>query len=179
MGQGAALMVGPLALMLALGWFIGFGMPKGGPALPPQPATGQRVGGFSLPSLAGEGAGLADVDLKGKVSVVNFWASWCQPCREEMPLLQELAERPGITIFGINSSDRPAAARRFLSVAGDPFARIGTDADGAVAKAWGVYGLPATFVITADGRVAHALIGPLKREMLEREILPLVAGLSP
>ncbi len=179
MRQGAALMVGPPVLMLALGWFLGLGMPKDGEAAPPQPPTGQAIGGFSLPPLAGENGGLAETDLRGKVSVVNFWASWCQPCREEMPLLQELAAVPGVTLFGINSRDRPAAARRFLSVAGDPFARIGTDPDGAVAKAWGVYGLPATFVVTAEGRVAHALIGPLDRDLLEREILPLLAGPSP
>ena len=173
-----ALMAGPLVLMLVVGGVVAYGgLDDGrqGQATAPQPATGQTLPPFALPALAAGAPGLADADLRGQVSVVNFWASWCLPCREEMPLLQELAAVPGVTLFGINSNDRPVAARRFLAAAGDPFARIGVDADGSLARAWGAYGLPATFVITAEGRVAHALIGPLDRGAIERDILPLLA----
>jgi cytochrome c biogenesis protein CcmG/thiol:disulfide interchange protein DsbE len=172
------LLAGPLVLVLIVGWFVGLGRFDDGQAAVPQPPTGSLIPQFSLPPLAASDQGLADGDLRGKVAIVNFWASWCLPCREEMPLLRGLAATPGVVVFGINSSDRPVAARQFLKIAGDPFNRIGIDADGAVAKAWGAYGLPATFVIDAEGRVAHALIGPLDRRALDRDILPLIATLS-
>lgn len=175
---GFALMAGPLVLMLVLGGVFTFGGFEDGRAAPPQLPTGHVVPRFSLPAMDDSDTGLADTDLRGRVTVVNFWASWCAPCREEMPLLRGLAAMPGVVIYGINSSDRPAAARRFLSVTGDPFDRIGIDADGAVARAWGAYGLPATFVVTAEGRVAHALVGPLDRRALDRDLLPMIAALS-
>lgn len=177
---GLVLMAGPLVLVLVLvvGWFVGFGKFDDGQAVAPQPPTGNPIPEFSLPPLTTGDPGLAARDLRGKVAVVNFWASWCVPCREEMPLLRDLAATPGVVVYGINSDDRLPAAQRFLTAVGDPFDRIGVDADGTVARAWGAYGLPATFVITAEGRVAHALVGPLDRCVVEDEILPLIAELS-
>ncbi len=173
-----ALMVAPLALMLVVGGLVGHAGFGDGRAAVPQLPTGIGIPQFALPPLAEDGAGLADTDLRGKVSILNFWASWCVPCREELPLLQGLSARSGVAVLGINSSDRPAAARQFLKAAGNPFTRVGVDADGSLAKALGVYGLPATFVIDAQGRVAHALIGPLEQRALDRDILPLIARLA-
>jgi cytochrome c biogenesis protein CcmG/thiol:disulfide interchange protein DsbE len=146
---------------------------------PPAPSTavGMTVPDFVLPPLAEQGPGLVTGDLHGIVSIVNFWASWCAPCREEMPFLLELAQASGSAVYGINSRDRPEAARRFLSEAGDPFRRIGVDVDGSLSAVWGIYGLPATFIVDSKGRVAHTIVGPLDRRIMDEEITPLLRRL--
>jgi cytochrome c biogenesis protein CcmG, thiol:disulfide interchange protein DsbE len=98
----------------------------------------------------------------GRVTVVNVWASWCAPCRQEHPLLVELGKDPRFDIAGINYKDRPDNALGFLSELGNPYDWIGTDTNGRAAIEWGVYGVPETFVISHDGRIAHKHVGPLQ-----------------
>lgn len=105
------------------------------------------------------------------VKVVNFWASWCAPCRAEHPLLSEIAGS-GVPVIGVNYKDNPVNARRFLAELGNPYAAIGVDPDGRVALDWGIYGVPETFVINAEGRIILRYPGPLTRDILRAEILP-------
>lgn len=178
-GAGSvALMAAPLVVMLiAIGAIFLVG-PQDRKPSPPPSLVGTAVPGFSLPPMEQDLDGLSDADLRGTVSVVNFWASWCLPCRAEMPLLIELAGPQGVVVHGINVRDRPVAARRFLAETGDPFRRIGVDADGRISAALGVQGLPATLVVDAGGRIAFARIGPLDRSDIDDDILPLIRRLA-
>jgi cytochrome c biogenesis protein CcmG/thiol:disulfide interchange protein DsbE len=99
--------------------------------------------------------------------VVNIWASWCAPCRDEHPLLGEVAAMPGVRLVGINYKDQPENARRFLGQLGNPFAAVGADVNGRAAIDWGVYGVPESFVIAPDGSIAYKQIGPLTEESLK------------
>jgi cytochrome c biogenesis protein CcmG, thiol:disulfide interchange protein DsbE len=102
------------------------------------------------------------------------WASWCIPCRDEAPFLLELASDTRIRLVGINYKDQPDNARRFLNRYGNPFMASGADQNGRAAIEWGVYGVPETFLIGRDGRIAHKLVGPLGAENFEREMKPAI-----
>ena len=106
--------------------------------------------------------------LKGNVTLVNVWASWCAPCRVEHPLLTQLSKDKRIRVVGINYKDQPANAVRFLTQLGNPFAAIGTDGDGRAAIEWGVYGVPETFIVGRDGTIRYKLVGPITPENLAR-----------
>jgi cytochrome c biogenesis protein CcmG/thiol:disulfide interchange protein DsbE len=117
-----------------------------------------------LPGLASEGApvpGLDPAAFKGKVSVVNVWASWCVPCHDEAPLLTRLAADKRLQIVGINYKDAPDNARRFLGRYGNPFGMVGVDGNGRASIEWGVYGVPETFVVGRDGTIVYKLVGPV------------------
>jgi cytochrome c biogenesis protein CcmG/thiol:disulfide interchange protein DsbE len=133
---------------------------------------------FALPPIDGRLDGLSSNDLMGHVSLVNVWASWCVPCRAENPLMVELSETGEVPIYGINYKDAAGEAQAFLDELGDPFTRIGADRDGRVAIDWGVYGVPETYVIDAEGRIAFKHVGPFNRQILNEEILPLVRRLQ-
>jgi cytochrome c biogenesis protein CcmG, thiol:disulfide interchange protein DsbE len=125
-------------------------------ALPP--LEGLQRGGTAVPGL--EPAMLRD----GAVTLVNIFASWCAPCHAEHPLLMELAKDTRIRIAGINQKDSPENARRFLASKGNPYRMVGVDANGRGSIEWGVYGVPETFIIRADGTIAHKLVGPVTPE---------------
>ena len=144
----------------------------------PSPLINQSVPEFDLPPINGMQNGLSSANLRGEVSIVNVWASWCVPCRIEMPLLNELAATGTVTIHGINYKDDPEQAKAFLVELGDPYTRIGADRSGRVAIDWGVYGLPETFVIDKKGRIAYKHIGPFNQRSLEQDILPVVQRLQ-
>ena len=144
----------------------------------PSTLIGKQVPEFALPPVEGRQDGLSLADLRGQVSLVNVWASWCVPCRTENPLLVELAEAGTVPIYGINYKDEPGEALAFLDELGDPFTRIGADRSGRAAIDWGVYGLPETFVIDAEGRIAYKHVGPFDRRALEDDILPVVRRLQ-
>jgi cytochrome c biogenesis protein CcmG/thiol:disulfide interchange protein DsbE len=143
----------------------------------PSALIGQAVPKFSLPPVMGRTLGLSSDDLLGEVSLVNVFASWCVACREEHPLLMRLSTDKQIKIHGLNYKDEPENAARWLNANGDPYSRTGADRDGRVAIDWGVFGVPETFVVGADGRIAYKQIGPLSEEALERTIMSLVARL--
>jgi cytochrome c biogenesis protein CcmG/thiol:disulfide interchange protein DsbE len=115
--------------------------------------------------------------LDEAVSLVNVFASWCIACRAEHPLLLRLAQEERVPVHGINYKDRPEDAARWLNTLGDPYTRTGADRDGRVAIDWGVYGVPESFVVGADGRIAHKQIGPLTEQAISNTILPLIARL--
>jgi cytochrome c biogenesis protein CcmG/thiol:disulfide interchange protein DsbE len=116
---------------------------------------------------------LTTADLKGKVSLVNVWASWGPPCRIEHPVLMTLAKQ-GVTIYGINYKDKPEDAARFLSQLGNPFKQIGVDSTGRAAIDWGVYGYPETFIVDAAGHIRYRHVGQIYPHQLESLILPLL-----
>ncbi|MBR9766026.1 MAG: DsbE family thiol:disulfide interchange protein [Rhodobacteraceae bacterium] len=108
----------------------------------------------------------------GEVKLVNFWASWCAPCRVEHPNLVQLSEGEGLPIYGVNYKDKPDAAMGFLDELGDPYAAIGADASGRMGLNWGLYGVPETFVIDGEGRVIERFAGPITERALETTIRP-------
>jgi cytochrome c biogenesis protein CcmG, thiol:disulfide interchange protein DsbE len=131
----------------------------------------------TLAPLISSKPGIDPASLKGDVHLVNFFASWCGPCRAEHPLLMEIGEAGTVPLYGVNYKDAPAAAVNWLAQLGDPFERIGRDGDGRVAIEWGVYGVPETYVVDKAGRIQHRHVGPLSREAFENTIMPLVAKL--
>lgn len=123
---------------------------------------------FSLPPLVRSGVpGFERSDLIGQVSVVNVFASWCIPCRDEHPLLVELKERTGVRLFGMNLKDEEENAGAFLDELGNPYDAIGADTNGRTSIDWGVYGVPETFLVRSDGIVLTRRVGPLDRKALE------------
>lgn len=157
----------PVLVFAALALLFGVRLFAGDPSKVPSALIGRPVPAFALPALPGlneAGApvpGLSVEDLKGRVTIVNVWASWCGPCREEHPALMELAKDPAFRVVGINYKDQSENARRFLGALGNPFKAVGVDASGRAAIDWGVYGVPETFVVGPDGTIRHKHIGPI------------------
>jgi cytochrome c biogenesis protein CcmG, thiol:disulfide interchange protein DsbE len=138
-----------------------------------------RLTDFELAAVPGlvrpDGApmpGFSSADLAGRRSILNFWASWCPPCREEHALLVDLAARDIAPIFGANVKDEPEHAREFLSRRGNPYRAVGADSHAALQRALGAPGLPATFVISPGPVVEISIFGALDREAIEEQILP-------
>jgi cytochrome c biogenesis protein CcmG/thiol:disulfide interchange protein DsbE len=164
-GLVVALPVIAFAALAAL-FYVGL---SGDPKEVPSALIGKPVPEFALPAIQESGvAGFDTSALKGgEVTVVNVWASWCVPCRDEHPLLTELSKRTDIKVYGINYKDDPENARRFLGTLGQPFAAIGADESGRVSVDWGVYGVPETYVVDGAGLIRHKWIGPLTPEALK------------
>ena len=144
------------------------------PKLIPSALIGKQVPEFDLPPVKGRTLGLSSKNLHGEVSLVNVFASWCVACRAEHPLFMKLAASKAVPIHGLNYKDAPDDAARWLNTMGDPYNRTGVDRDGRVAIDFGVYGVPETFVIASDGRIAHKHIGAITEQALSETILPLV-----
>jgi cytochrome c biogenesis protein CcmG/thiol:disulfide interchange protein DsbE len=162
----------PLVAFLALAALFYYRLGAGDPSRIPSALINKPVPDFALPPIrAGDGDGLASSDLSAGVHVVNVWASWCGPCRQEHPILMQLAADPRFELDGINYKDVPENALRFVGALGNPFAEIGADRDGAVGIDWGVYGVPETFIVK-DGIIVHKFIGPLSEEGLASDFMP-------
>jgi cytochrome c biogenesis protein CcmG/thiol:disulfide interchange protein DsbE len=170
----------PLIAFLALAALFMYRLGAGDPSRIPSALIGQPAPQTSLPALAGleRGGqpvpGLDGAGFKGEVTLLNVWASWCVPCRDEAPLLMTLAADQRIRVVGITYKDQPDNARRFLGRFGNPFAANGVDGNGRAAIEWGVYGVPETFVIGRDGRIAYKLIGPITPDNLEKALKPAI-----
>lgn len=172
----------PFAIFAGLAGLFWFALQTGDPSKLPSALIGKPVPEFALPPLEGlksdggeEMQGFAASDLAtGAPTIVNVFASWCVPCLEEHPMLMALAAEPGIRIYAINYKDDPASARRFLGRYGNPFSRVGTDNSGRTAIDFGVYGVPETYVISGDGKIAYRHVGPLTEEAITTKILPLL-----
>jgi len=176
-----------LAVLLPLLLFVGLVLLflirlfAGDPSRIPSALIGHAAPQTNLPPIAGlerDGKpvpGIEAASLKGAVMVVNVWASWCVPCHDEAPLLVALARDSRLRVIGINYKDDPENARRFLGRYGNPFAAAGADPNGRAAIEWGVYGVPETFIVGRDGRVAYKLVGPITPENLATTIKPEIA----
>lgn len=168
----------PALVFLGIAVFLAIGLFKD-PSELPSALLDKPVPAFELPPLAGRAmpTGLATDDLKGEVTLVNVFASWCVPCRVEHPHITQLADE-GVKVHAINYKDQPQAAVDWLQRLGDPYAAVGADVDGRVAIEWGVYGVPETFVVDADGTIVHKHVGPIQERDLENTIRPLLRRLS-
>jgi cytochrome c biogenesis protein CcmG/thiol:disulfide interchange protein DsbE len=168
----------PLFVFLALAALFFFRLGSGDPSRIPSALIGRPVPDTPLPAVAGlvrDGQpvpGIANSDFNGAVTLVNVWASWCVPCHDEAPLLMKLADDKRLRLVGINYKDQPDNARRFIGRHGNPFAAVGADPNGRASIDWGVYGVPETFVIGRDGRIAYKLVGPITPENLDRALKP-------
>jgi cytochrome c biogenesis protein CcmG/thiol:disulfide interchange protein DsbE len=167
------LMALPLIGFIALAGLFLLRLNGGDPSKIPSALIGRPAPQTALPALEGlvnngtQVPGLDPAMFKGKVSVVNVWASWCVPCHEEAPLLTELGKDKRLQIVGINYKDTPDNARRFLGRYGNPFGIVGVDGNGRASIEWGVYGVPETFVVGRDGTIVYKLVGPVTPDNIE------------
>lgn len=170
----------PLLAFLGLAALFMLRLGSGDPSRIPSALIGHPAPPTRLPPLPGlerDGRpvpGLDSAAFKGEVTVLNVWASWCVPCHAEAPLLMQLAADQRIRVAGINYKDQPDNARRFLGRHGNPFVANGTDDNGRAAIEWGVYGVPETFVVGRDGRIAYKLIGPITPTNLANVLQPAI-----
>lgn len=168
---------GPLALFLVLAAFLGAGLGLK-PREVPSPFIGKPAPAFELPQLDAAGQQVRATDLQGRAWVLNVWASWCGPCRDEHALLVQVAKDQGVPLVGLNYKDDPRNASEWLLRLGNPYLATAVDRDGRVSIDYGVYGVPETFVIDRLGIVRHKHVGPLTQEVWERDLLPLLTRLQ-
>lgn len=166
----------PLLLFAGVGiaFFLGF---ERDPREIPSVLIDKPVPSFTLPPLPGRKEGLSSEGLKGDVTLVNVFASWCIPCKAEHPVITRLAREQGVTVRAINHKDKADDALAWLQRNGDPYASIGADLDGRVSIDWGVYGVPESFLVDRQGRIRFKHVGPLTPQVVEQQILPLVKEL--
>jgi cytochrome c biogenesis protein CcmG/thiol:disulfide interchange protein DsbE len=167
---GVAILVSILAL-------LGIGLTLD-PRRIPSPLIEKPIPPFTLATVHDQKRSLGKQDLLGKVSLINVWASWCQACLREHPVLMELARRGTVPIYSLNYKDKRPDAIAWLKKYGNPFVMSALDLDGRVGIEWGVHGLPETFIVDRRGMIRHKHIGAISMEKLEKEILPLVRQLQ-
>jgi len=167
------LMALPLLFFLGLAMLFWFRLGDGDPSRIPSALIGHPAPQTVLPPLGGlladgvQVPGLDPAILKGRISLVNVWASWCVPCHDEAPLLTKLAKDKRLQLVGINYKDAPDNARRFLGRYGNPFSIVGVDGNGRAAIEWGVYGVPETFVVGREGTIVYKLVGPITPDNID------------
>jgi cytochrome c biogenesis protein CcmG/thiol:disulfide interchange protein DsbE len=177
-GRRRIIVLVPLVVFLGLVLLFLIRLYAGDPSRIPSALIGHPAPQTSLPPVTGlehDGAAVPGIDpmgFKGAVTVVNVWASWCVPCHDEAPLLMQLAHDPRLHVVGINYKDEPQNARRFLGRYGNPFAAAGADRSGRASIEWGVYGVPETFVVGRDARIAYKLVGPITPDNLDSVLKP-------
>ena len=171
----------PLIAFIALAALFLYRLGTGDPSVLPSALIGHPAPVTDLPPLPGverDGKpipGVSNATFQGAVTLVNVWASWCVPCRDEVPFLEQLSKDKRIQLVGINYKDSPEDARRFLNRFGNPFIANGRDASGRTSIDWGVYGVPETYLIGRDGRIAYKLVGPVTADNLVRTLEPEIA----
>ena len=167
------LMALPLLFFLGLAVLFWFRLGDGDPSRIPSALIGHPAPQTVLPPLAGlladgvQVPGLDPAIMKGRISLVNVWASWCVPCHDEAPLLTRLAKDKRLQLVGINYKDTPDNARRFLGRYGNPFDVVGVDGNGRAAIEWGVYGVPETFIVGREGTILYKLVGPITPDNID------------
>ncbi|WP_171207207.1 MULTISPECIES: DsbE family thiol:disulfide interchange protein [unclassified Ruegeria] len=171
MARISPLMIAPPLIFGAFAVLAGIGMFRDDPDALPSAREGQPAPPVVLTPFADK-TGFDDATLRdGEVKLVNYWASWCAPCRAEHPNLQALSDE-GIPVYGVNYKDQPDNAQAFLNELGDPYAGIGTDAQGRMALDWGLYGVPETYVIDGDGTIVLRFAGPITQRVIASTIRP-------
>jgi cytochrome c biogenesis protein CcmG/thiol:disulfide interchange protein DsbE len=165
----------PVVTFLALAFFLFRSLISPTPNVLPSPLIDKPVPQRTLPALDARTEGFGPKDLtSGKVVVVNVFSSTCVPCREEAPVLNRLAARPDITLFGFVWEDKAQSARNFLDEVGNPFSRIGLDTDGAIGREWGIYGWPETYVVDGHGVIRFKYVGALSDDIVSQRLLPAI-----
>jgi len=166
----------PVLLFAVLTGYLLVGLGRD-PSVLPSALIDTPAPAFDLPGL-GVRAGLATGDLPGHVTLVNFFASWCVPCRAEHPMLMRLAKEGQVALYGIAYKDQPEASGQLLAQLGDPYSRVGVDSTGRTAIDFGVYGVPETYVLDKTGRIRYRQVGPITQEDYDGKILPLLKRLG-
>jgi cytochrome c biogenesis protein CcmG, thiol:disulfide interchange protein DsbE len=168
----------PIALFIAIAVYFLLALnPNRDPQALPSALINKPAPEFTLAGFDGRD-GLKLDALKGRVVLVNFFASWCEPCRDEHPVLMQLAKNDLVALYGIDYKDKPEDAQRFLKQLGDPYRTIGLDTSGRTAIDFGVYGVPETYVIDQQGRIRLRHVGPLSATDVAQELLPLLKELA-
>jgi len=167
----------PLAIFIVLVGFFIVGL-KLDPRVVPSPLINKPAPAFQLPQMGEAGKSVSTADMRGKVWLLNVWASWCTACREEHPLLMDMSRRGDIPLIGMDYKDTDAEASAVLQQAGNPYRKVAVDRDGRVGIDYGVYGVPETYVIDKQGIIRYKQIGPITEEVLNQKILPLFKGLQ-
>jgi cytochrome c biogenesis protein CcmG/thiol:disulfide interchange protein DsbE len=167
----------PLGVFLLLVVLLGIGLGLN-PREVPSPLIGRPAPVFTLPQLHEPQKSFSPQELRGKVWLLNVWASWCAACRDEHPLFVDLAKRGVVPIYGLNYKDRREDGIAWLRRYGDPYQLSVHDFDGRVGIDYGVYGVPETYVIDKQGVIRYKRIGPVTPDILQKKILPLVAELN-
>lgn len=167
----------PLGIFLVLAVFLAAGLGLN-PREVPSPLIDKAAPAFRLPQLQDPGKTLGTEDLKGKVWILNVWASWCVACLEEHPVLVDFSKQNALPIYGLNYKDRREDALRWLGKHGNPYALSIADSDGRVGIDYGVYGVPETYVIYRNGFIRYKRIGPVTVKILQEKILPLIRQLQ-
>jgi cytochrome c biogenesis protein CcmG, thiol:disulfide interchange protein DsbE len=172
-----ALFLLPLVSFLVLAGYFAMALRPGyDPQLLPSAMIDKEAPPFDLAGL--NGRGLSRDALKGGPVLINFFASWCVPCRVEQPMLMRLANRDHVPLYGIDYKDQPQDAAKLLAQFGDPYRRVGLDPDGQVGLNFGVYGVPETYVLDATGHIRKRFVGPLTADEVDNELLPLLNALK-
>ncbi len=166
----------PLAVFVLMVGLLGYGL-RLDPKKVPSPLIDKSAPAFTLTMLEDPARKLSTADMLGQVWVLNVWASWCVSCRAEHEVITDLARRNLVTVVGLNYKDQSDDAKRWLQQFGNPYATSVVDLDGRVGIDWGVYGVPETFVIGADGLIKYKHIGPVTHESLEQKIMPVLREL--
>ncbi|MBL8484691.1 MAG: DsbE family thiol:disulfide interchange protein [Rhodocyclaceae bacterium] len=164
----------PLGIFIVLVGFLGYGLTLN-PREIPSPLVGKPAPAFSAPRLDDPARSLALADMRGKVWLLNVWASWCTGCAEEHDTLMQFSRRRALPIIGLDYKDAPADAEKWLRQRGNPYDLTIVDPKGQIGLDYGVYGVPETFLIDAQGVVLHKHIGPLTPQAIESKIMPLLA----
>ena len=167
----------PLGLFILLVGFLAVGL-RLNPREVPSPLVDKPAPPFTLPQLAEPQRMFSQKDMLGQVWMLNVWASWCVSCREEHPVLVELAKSKLVPVYGLNYKDQRDEAQAWLKQFGDPYVLSIVDREGRIGIDYGVYGVPETYVIDKQGVIRYKQIGPVTREVLDRRILPLVRKLQ-
>ncbi len=167
----------PIAVFAALGLLLAYGL-KLDPRKIPSPLVGKPLPAFTLPTLADPGKRLGPQDLRGRVYLLNVWASWCVACRQEHPVLNALARAQAVPLVGLNYKDRREDALKWLAELGNPYETSLADLDGRVGIELGVYGVPETFVIDKQGVIRYKHIGPISPEVWTDKLAPLLKALQ-
>jgi cytochrome c biogenesis protein CcmG/thiol:disulfide interchange protein DsbE len=166
----------PLAIFILLVGFLAVGL-RLDPREVPSPLVGKPAPAFELPVLHQPDKRFVPGDMRGKVWLLNVWASWCVSCREEHPVLVELSKKGVLPILGLNYKDKGDEATAWLKQFGNPYQLSVVDADGRIGIDYGVYGVPETYLIDAEGVIRYKQIGPLTAAILEQKVLPLAKAL--
>jgi cytochrome c biogenesis protein CcmG/thiol:disulfide interchange protein DsbE len=167
----------PLGIFLVLAVFLAVGL-RLNPREVPSPLIDKVAPAFRLPQLQDPGKTLGTEDLKGKVWILNVWASWCVACLEEHPILVDFSKQNVLPIYGLNYKDKREDALNWLGKHGNPYALSMEDSDGRVGIDYGVYGVPETYLIDRNGIIRYKRIGPVTVQILQEKILPLVRQLQ-